>query len=202
MPRLLLVIGLGLCVRILAAADGELPQAPHPRVIPIAELVKQLGSEDFNEREAATKRLSAMALDPPPELLAAMKSDNQEVRDRATKAAQAMRSNLVATRLPRGLQFAERGHVDLYVAATTVWNLKPDDPRLWEPAEDLGRRLIEKAEMSRKPQCPSSFKDFATYNRQYRNVHAGERRVFPPRPQVPYSTNEAIQAAGVADPRA
>jgi hypothetical protein len=47
-----------------------------------------------------------------------------------------------------------------------VWDLKADDERLWEPALDLGRRLIKKADMTgdRKPHnCPSSFKDFATY---------------------------------------
>jgi hypothetical protein len=198
MPRLLLVIGLGLCVRVLATANGEPAQAPLPRIIPIAELVKQLGSEDFAEREAATKRLSALVLDPPHELLAAMKSDNQEVRDRATKAAQVMRSNLVATRLPRGRRFAECGQVDLFVAATTVWDLKPEDPRLWEPAQDLGRRLIEKAEMSREPQCPSSFKDFDTYKRLtpplFTRVNEDYER---PDPHPKLYINEAIHAAGV-----
>src|SRR5262249_23080714 len=133
-----------------------------------AELVMQLGSEDFAQREAATKRLSALALDPPAELLAATKSDNPEVRARAVKAAQAMRANLVAARLPRGLRVAEQGRVDLFVAATAVWDLQPEDPRLWEPAVDLGYRLIERAKMTeeqdRKPHGgPCSYCDFAAY---------------------------------------
>jgi hypothetical protein len=145
-----------------------------------------------------------MVLDPPPELLAATKSDNPEVRQRAAQVAQAMRSNVVATRLPRGQRFAERGEVDLFVAATAVWDLKPEDPRLWEPAVDLGRRLIEQADMTgdRKPHnCPSSFKDYATYKRliphRFTRVDGLYER---PDPHPILYINEAILAAGVTDP--
>lgn len=200
-------IGLALLATI-AVARGESPQAPPPRAIPIAELVRQLGSEDFAEREAAAKRLGSLALDPPSELLAAAKSDIPEVRQRAIQATQAMRANLAATRLPRGQRFAEVGRVDLFVAATAEWNLQPEDPRLWEPAVDLGRRLITKADMKgdRKPHnCPSSFKDFATYKRFYgpRFTRAGEPYVCPdPQQEDPprLLLNEAILAPGVVSP--
>ncbi len=39
MSRLLLVFVLGLGVGLPASADGELPQAPPPRRIPVEELV-------------------------------------------------------------------------------------------------------------------------------------------------------------------
>jgi hypothetical protein len=115
-----------------------------------------------------------------------------------------MRSNVVATRLPRGQRFAEEGRADLFVAATAVWDLKPEDPRLWEPAQVLGRLLIEKAEMTgdRKPHnCPSSFKDYATYKRlrnpRFTRVDGPYER---PDPHPILYINEAIHAAGVRDP--
>jgi hypothetical protein len=150
-----LVVGLLLSSSFLAAAGGEpLPQAPMPRVIPIDELVRQLGSEDFAERETAAKRLGAMALDPPPQLLAATKSDDPELQQRAQKIAEAMRRNVAPMRLPRGEAFARRGAVDLFVAATAVWDLKPDDPRLWQPAMSLGHVLLPKGKMT-GPRTPS-----------------------------------------------
>ena len=77
-----------LATAILTAAPPPV-QAPLPRVIPFAELVRQLGSEDYAEREAATKRLSSIALDPPSELLAATKSESPDIRSRALKIVHA-----------------------------------------------------------------------------------------------------------------
>ncbi len=208
MPRSLLGIALVLLAAVVAAG-AELPQAPPPRRIPIEEWVKQLGSKDAAEREAATKRLSELALEPPPELLAATKSKSADLRERASKVAQAMRWNLVDVRMPRGERFADQGRADLFVAATEVWDLKADDLRLWEPAVDLGRRLIAKAEMTgdRKPlDCPSSSPNFAAYVKPHvPPIHANGRDV-PARPD-PQNANppvlfirEAIQAPGVVDP--
>jgi hypothetical protein len=148
------------------AAGGEPPTAPPPRLIPVTEWVKQLGSNDSRERDAAVERLSALTLDPPPELLLLTKVGNPDIQKRASKIAQSMRWNVAATRLSRGQQFAEKGQIDLFVAATEIWDLKPEDPRLWVPAVDYGRQLIGKAEMKdyRKPHnCPSSFRDYVQY---------------------------------------
>ncbi len=202
------LVGIGLVMLLAVVAGAQPPQAPSPRRIPVDELVEQLGTGPVAQREEAERRLSAMTVDPPPEVLAATKSLNLDQRERAARVAQAMRWNLAATKLPHGQRFAERGRVDLFVAATAVWNLKPDDDRLWEPAVDLGRRLIEKAELKgdRKPHnCPSSFKDYATYKSL---IHPRFTRVDElytcPDPQkadppVLYY-REAIQAAGVDCP--
>jgi hypothetical protein len=110
----------------------------------------------------------------------------------------------VAKCLPRGMHFAEHGRVDVFVAATAEWDLKPDDDRLWVPAVDLGRRLIKKANLEgdRKPNgCPSSFKDYATYKRlmppkfkrlEQPYVQADPQKVKPP----PFYYQEAVQAPG------
>jgi hypothetical protein len=195
-----------------AAAAAESPQAPPPRRIPTEELVAQLGDADFAVREAATKRLCSLALDPPAELLAATRSDDPEVRERATAAVRAMRGNVVAARLPRGVRFAERGRADLLVAATAAWDLKADDPRLWEPALAFGRRLLERAEMAGKPdgeraprECPALFPDFATFEKQRRPAYTRTDVVYDspdPRNEQPWSLyrSEAVQAPGVMSP--
>src|SRR5262245_22389211 len=77
-------------VCVLAAAVGcaavMASDIPPPRAVDVAALVRQLGSEDFAEREAATERLSTLKVDQvPPELLAALKSSNPEVRERAAR---------------------------------------------------------------------------------------------------------------------
>jgi hypothetical protein len=190
----------------ISAAPPE--QAPPPRVIPLVELVKQLESDDYQEREAATKRLSALALEPPPELLAAARSENPELRERASKATLAMRSNLAATRLPRGQKYAEDGRVDLFVAATAVWDLKPNDRRLWLPAFDLGRRLLKKGELTgrREPNgCPSALKDYEEFVELRAPRYTRVNEVYirkEAEPDLLSSYNEAIQAPGVAEPKA
>jgi hypothetical protein len=45
----------------------------------------------------------------------------------------------------RGKKFLEHGQIDLFLAASAAWAIKDDDLRLWEPAAEYGRRLIEKA---------------------------------------------------------
>ena len=107
----------------------------------------------------------------------------------------------------RGKRFAERGQIDLFVACATRWKVKADDRRLWEPAADLGRRLIEKAEMpgGRVPQdTPSSYKDFAAFVDRWKpEFTRRDEAYFRPDPDeapapVPYE--EVIQAPGVVSP--
>jgi hypothetical protein len=197
----LVMVAGGCCVAL--ASD-----IPPPRPVDIAAIVRQLGSEDFAAREAASRRLSTLDVDEPPaELLAALKSPNPEVRERAAKAVKALREHIAlgrdraaARHLPRGERFARLGQLDLYVASTAVSDLKPDDPRLWEPALDIGRRATERAEMKgdRQPHnCPSKFPDFATYKKLFSPRLTRVDEAFQPeRTYIP----EAIQAPGVTDP--
>jgi hypothetical protein len=176
--------------------------------VDVAALVRQLGSEDFGEREAAMNRLAALTLEEPPaELLAALKSPDPEVRDRAAKAVQAIRLRSVVNRLPRGEGFARRGEIDLFVAAAAAWDLKADDARLWEPALEVGRVAIKKTERtgSNKPRCPSEFKDFPTYRKLFNprlvrdnGIYSRPAKDADGRPIIFHP--EAIQASGVADP--
>jgi hypothetical protein len=110
--------------------------------------------------------------------------------------------------LARSKNFAEQGRIDLFVVATAALKLKTDDLRLWEPAADVGRKLIEKAEMKgdRKPQdTPSSFKDFATYLEDWKPTFTRtDETYFRPDPDKAIPPRafyyEVIQAPGVVDP--
>ena len=94
-----------MCVLAAAGCAAALASdIPPPReVVDVAALVRQLGSDDFAEREAATARLSTLKVDEvPPELLAALKSPNLEVRERAARAVKTLRGRIALTPLPRG----------------------------------------------------------------------------------------------------
>jgi hypothetical protein len=109
--------------------------------------------------------------------------------------------------LARGKRFAARGQVDLFVAATAGWPLKADDANMWEPAADLGRTLVERANLARECQpqgTPSSYKDFATYLSRVRPEfkRSTEAYVRPdPMQRTPPVTSfgELIQAPGVVE---
>jgi hypothetical protein len=162
MSRLTVVgLMLGLIAAVTAADDP-------PRAVPdVAALVRRLGSEDFREREAASAELAALVVaEPPAELLAALRSPDPEVRERAAKAIKAIRAAAALRPLPRGERFAARGQVDLYVASTADLKWKPEDDRLWLPPFNIGMKLMSLAEMNadRKPQGdPTWVGDFATY---------------------------------------
>src|SRR5689334_2215904 len=93
---------------------------PPPRPVDVAAIIRQLGSDDFAAREEASQRLATLHVDaPPPELLAAQKSPNAEIRDRARRAVAALnkhffreRERIALSRLPRGERFAKRGQID------------------------------------------------------------------------------------------
>lgn len=184
--------------------------APAPRPVDVAPLVRQLGSDDFQERETATNRLAALPLDAPPvELLDALKSSDPEVRDRAAKAVQAIRTRFVVKQLPRGEKFATRGEIDLFVAATAVWELRADDARLWEPALAVGRVAIAKADLAgvKKPNgCPATFKDFPTYNSLFNPRLIRTNGVYVPELKdaagnLIRAHPEGVHAVGVTNPR-
>jgi|GEM_PF-3490482 len=72
---------------------------PPPQAREAAQLVEKLGSDDFREREAATKRLEelgALALD---ELRGACKSENPEIADRAKDLVRKIERRLASDQL-------------------------------------------------------------------------------------------------------
>lgn len=74
----LLALPAALLVAVVVGA-----QQPAPKPGEVAALVAKLGSQDFEEREAATKRLEALGVAAVEELRAAVKSDDPETARRA-----------------------------------------------------------------------------------------------------------------------
>lgn len=148
---------------------------PPPRPVDIAALVRQLGSEDFAERETASRRLATLSVDSPPaELIDALTAQNPEVRDRARRAIKALevhivreRERAVLSRLTREERFAKRGQVDLYVASTAATKLKTNDDRLWLPALEISGSAVTKAGLKGDllPNCILSAKNFSSYRK-------------------------------------
>lgn len=184
------LVAVGSCI-------GFASDIPPPRPVDVAGLVRRLGSEDFAEREAASRRLATLNVDAvPQEVLAALESPNAEIRQRAAIVVKALREHIALAperaaiaRLPRGERFARRGQIDLFVASTAACEGKVNEDHPWVPAVNFGRKLIELADMNgdRKPHnCPSSFQDFATYKKLFNplftqtdEVYKSQSRVAP-----------------------
>src|SRR5438874_10663115 len=66
---------------------------------PIARLIRQLGSERFADREAASRELDALGPEALDSLKTACQSDDAEVRHRAALAAQSIEKRLETARL-------------------------------------------------------------------------------------------------------
>ena len=191
---------------------GLASDIPQPRPVDIAALVRQLGSEDFAEREEASRRLSMLSVDAPPtELLAALMSPNPEIRDRARRAVKALeehidrnRERIALSDLPRGERFAKSGQIALYVASTAANELNADNDRLWRPAFEVGTIAASKAGLKGEylPGGPMRVKDFPTYRKNVINdklictngmFARGENEYFLFR--------GAVLAAGVSEPQ-
>jgi hypothetical protein len=169
----------------------------------VAALVRQLCSKDVRQRDEASRQLAALRVDEPPEeLLAALKSSDPDVRQRAEKAVTAIRAAALA-RLPRDQRFAARGQIDLYVASTAALDFKDDDERHWAPATKLGAKVVSLTDTSegRKPQGgPTWFADFAMYRKAW-NVDFVRKDGAYNRPVKNKASerilHQAIQAGGV-----
>src|SRR5262245_44641039 len=192
------------CLALIVGCYVALASDTPPReVVDVAALVRQLGSEDFQEREAATEKLSGLVVEEPPKaLLEALRSPDPEVRNRAAQAVKAIRDRAALRRLPRDERFLSRGQVDLYVAATATLRWKADDNRLWVPAFALEAKAIAKAEMwgPRKPHSLTRFPDFPAYRKQRNPRFIRQDGVYS-REANDFYYSEVIQAACVANPR-
>ena len=111
-------------------------------------------------------------------------------------------------KLSRGEGLVKKGHVDLFVAATAVWDLEPQDPRLWMPPLELGRTILTKTGRQGQRRiyaCPAAYPNFATYLRR-RNPRFTRTEVAyicpdpeKENPPILYR-NESIQASTVVSP--
>src|SRR5258707_521154 len=81
---------------LVAAPAADAPKADAERV---AKLVKQLGSDDFEEREKASKELEAIGGPALDALRAAAKSEEAEVKTRAASLLQKAEKKAIAEKV-------------------------------------------------------------------------------------------------------
>lgn len=109
----------------LAFGVAQEPPTPAPKPTEAKRLVEQLGSPDFLEREAASKRLEALGAAAIEELRAAAKSDNPETARRAGEL----------------LRKAERRLVNEKILAPTLVQLDAKDQPLDAVLADLSKQV-------------------------------------------------------------
>src|SRR5262249_5517618 len=105
---------------------------PQPWLPEVERLIRQLGSEDFARREAASKRLQAIGEPALPALRKAMGSEDLEVRHRARGIVTAIENRLY------GPQLRLTGHYPLPVTTVSV---SMDGKRLLTSSWDRTLRL-------------------------------------------------------------
>jgi WD40 repeat protein len=99
MPRLLrgplALVGSALLLSAVVGGEGAKTDAPAKVPAEVERLIKQLGNDAFEEREAASKALAAMGEAARPALLkAATGSDDAEIRRRAEQLVEALDAHL------------------------------------------------------------------------------------------------------------
>jgi hypothetical protein len=122
-------------LQILLIALAQAKKAPEEA----EDLIRRLGSPEFQIREAATARL-LQRRDALPALRAAAKSKNAEIASRARKILGSMDA---AWALPELRTFAKQGKVDLLVeklVATEKWG---DEIAAWQVMADLASKICE-----------------------------------------------------------
>jgi hypothetical protein len=116
----------------------------------------------------------------------------------------------LAPRYPhcRAERSSPSGEIDLFVAATVTWDLKPDDDRLWAPGFKLGAKVFEKAGMTglRRPSYPGVGGDFQKYRSgakprfiRTEGVYSQPEKDADGKPLLAWS--EAVQSTGVDNPK-
>jgi WD40 repeat protein len=138
---------------LLALVPSGPARSAEPTAEDIARLIKQLGSENFAEREAASKRLGALGEPALEQLRQAAQSADPEVRRRARELCAAIERRLHGEL--RCLVGHRGGVWALAVSPDGKQLLSSGEdkvPRLWsvEPMRE-GRAITERAEASRFP---------------------------------------------------
>src|SRR5579875_2063599 len=124
----ILLAALGLVLAAGLASRGESPdsQEEQPNNTAITELIAQLGSGEFTEREQASQRLGDIGESAVPRLRAALKSPDLEVRFRARDVLHNIHHRLYSQRL------ALEGHGDVIVSIA----VSPDGRRALSGGND------------------------------------------------------------------
>src|SRR5262245_58880095 len=134
LPLLVACLGAALCTLPSAPRGrGNEPAPPEPDA---AQLVRDLGSADFETREAATRRLLEWET-PPPALRAALKSGDPEMARRATRIINEITRREENTAFGKLTEFARRGEIDRLAELLVRRPKWADEDACWQALVDL-----------------------------------------------------------------
>jgi hypothetical protein len=167
---------LALCLALSLAVTVSAADA-----LTVNELIRRLGSEDFQEREKATKLL----LERPealPELRKALDSDDPEVRRRASDLVDRIGQRQAKRGLTKASSLARVGKVDQAIERVVRWAESDPEGMSLEPLRDIAAKLLDeekrqfgKVRMSNVGKDdPNPLRDFATFKKvgNYRMLHS------------------------------
>jgi PDZ domain len=127
-----------ICLSLSLAAAVSGADAPT-----VKELIHRLGSDDFEEREKATKLLLERE-EALPELRKAMHSDDAEVRRRASEIIDGIEQRQAKRGLARAASLAKAGKPDQAVERLVRWGKWDKEGASLESLSDLARDLLER----------------------------------------------------------
>jgi hypothetical protein len=122
-------------------ASASAHEVPDPEKID--RWTADLGSDDFETREAATRELSKLQDAPPALKKAALEAPDVEVRQRAANILEAIRRNRAERILENAAQFAKQGRVDELVEALVRVKGLDEKKKGWAAAARLAGILAE-----------------------------------------------------------
>lgn len=129
----------------LIAAGSACAVGPPPRDS-VDTLVQQLGSDRYAAREGAARRLEeAPFAEIPDALQRALRSDDLEVRLRASRIVAKMHNRIAEQAMRRGLAAGRRGEVDLLVEGLAGWPRGARDERSWRAVLDCAWAIAGRA---------------------------------------------------------
>lgn len=132
-------------------SDDKARNVPKEK-IPISRLIEQLGDEDGQVREAATRELIERE-DALPALKEALKSSNLEVRRRAERIIEEIRLKPAKKKRQPMLDLAKTGQVDLHVDRMMV-DSEFVDATVWDSINTLTQKLIAGAKKAYGKEIP------------------------------------------------
>jgi hypothetical protein len=130
-------------VLVCAAVQAQAPAAPPDKKHDIDRLIQQLGSDDFEVREEATRKLADRD-DALPKLREAMKSGDREVQLRAERLAARIARRLENRRLPELVAGVNKVGLDRFIDQMATRKDFATSAR-WELAYQLARAAVMRA---------------------------------------------------------
>ena len=166
---------------ILGLTAAPAPQAAEAAAAPAAadrdqidRWVAQLGDDDFNVREAASRELLGRE-EAVPALRQALKSPDAEKRKRTAEILKARERKRAAHELDRALELAKDGRIDEVVERLVRWQGSDDDKKGWEAVCRIAAKVMELADHDQGAGGPIIPKAFLLPPNYFRDLWAGPR---------------------------